>query len=173
MRILGIDPGKTNMGICLIQDDPIYIFKTWKIEIFKNAKKDEKIHQLIQLEIELDCVFKEYKPTVMFHEGIAYCASNGVEESGKVEYIIERTSVNHGVPFTKLANMTIRRFLGISKGEKTKDLMSLAIYKKFGVELPTQDERDAFAIAKCGEAILAGEFQLTAPKKPAKKKIKE
>ncbi|SRR6266567_859926 len=170
MKILGIDPGKTNMGLCFIDD--LKDFKTWKIEIFKNAKKDEKIHQLIQLEIELDKVFTQYKPDVIFHEGIAYCASNGVEESGKVEYIIERTSFNHDIPFTKLANATIRRFLGISKGEKTKDLMSLAIYKKFNVELPSQDERDAFAIAKCGEAIIEKTFELTAPK-AAKKPKKE
>ncbi len=170
MRILGIDPGKVNMGLCLI--DEIKNFKTWKIQIFKNASAFEKIHQLIQLEIELDQIFIQYKPDIMFHEGIAYCASNGVEESGKVEYIIERTSYNHNVPFTKLANLTIRRFLGISKGEKTKDLMSLAIYKKFNIELPSQDERDAFAIARCGEAIVENRFQLTAPKVSKKKEKK-
>ena len=167
-RILGIDPGKINCGLCFINDKE---FKTWKISIFKAESKLEKINQLVQLEIEIDNVFREFEPTIMFHEGISFGEKFGVAESGKIEYILQRTAFNHGIPFTVLSNMTIRRFLGISKGEKTKYLISLAIYKKFNQEFASQDQRDSFAIAKCGEAILAGEFQLIAPKKPSKKKV--
>ncbi len=167
MRILGVDPGKTNCAICTIQDDPTYIFNTWKIAVFKD---DNKFEQLIHLETQIDDIFTSFKPTVLFHEGISFAEKFGVAESGKIEHIIQRTAFTHGVPFTVLAPMTVRRFLKITGKSKGKTDIALAVYKTFGFEHEDQNCIDAFAIAKCGEAILKQEFELTAPKKKSVKK---
>ncbi len=167
MRILGIDPGLTNMAICLLDNEN---FKTFKL---KSIEHDSHAYRLYNLEQQLSNHIQKDIDLVV-HEGLAFAAKFGVAESGMVQYLIQRLCISRDIQFVTVASTTLKRFLEVKtiKGGKSKgkaDLV-LAVYKKWNIELPSQDEVDAFALAKCGEAILRKEFELTAPKKKSVKK---
>jgi hypothetical protein len=168
MKILGIDPGLTNMALCLIYETG---YNTWKISA---AEHDNNAYRLYSLEQRLNEDI-ENNIDLVVHEGLAFAAKFGVAESGMVQYIIQRVCIEKNIPFITVASTTMKRFLEIKtpKGGKSKGKadLALAVYKKWQIDFPSQDECDAFILAKCGEAILKGEFELKAPKKPAKKKV--
>lgn len=158
-KVLGIDPGKTHMALCMLSEQEI---KTFTIAPIKHS---EKIYELIELEAWIDMIFDRHKPEVMFHEGISFAEKFGVAESGMIQYIIQRTSVNHNVPFYVLQPMTVRKFLKITGKSKGKTDITMAVYKKWGFENEDQNQVDAFAIAQCGLAVMQGEFELPKKKK--------
>jgi hypothetical protein len=166
MRVLGIDPGKINMALCLADEKS---FQTWKLHAIEHEHNgyrlydlEQQLHNNIPKDIDL-----------VVHEGLAYCEKNGVAESGMVHYLIQRTLISNNLQFITVAPGTLKRYLEIKtpKGGKSKGKtdLALAVYKKWGVEFPSQDETDAFILAQLGLSVLKGEFQLTAPKTTKKK----
>ncbi len=168
MRILGIDPGTVNMAMCLLDDSS---HDTWRI---KAGEHENPAYRLFDLERQVTLNMPKDIDLIV-HEGLAYCASNRVAESGKVEYIIQRSAIYNNIQFITISPPTLRRFLKIKTTKegksKGKTDLALAVYKRWNIEFPSQDETDAFILAQIGMAILKKEFELTAPKKP--KKVKE
>jgi hypothetical protein len=65
--------------------------------------------------------------------------------------------------------MTMRAFVGAAGKGKTKSDTKLRVFQKWGVEFPTEDETDAYALAQNGLAIAYGEYAVKALKKRAKR----
>jgi len=177
MRILGIDPGKTNMALCLLTDAPSsfgeFTFQTWKL---KAIDHDINAFRLHDLDMQLNsCIPKDID--LIVHEGIAFGEKFGVAESGMVQYIIQSNAIENNIKFITIASATMKRFLQIvtPKGGKSKGKtdLALAVYKKWQLDFPSQDETDSFILAQLGMAVLKNEFILTAPKKAVKKSRKK
>jgi hypothetical protein len=171
MRILGIDPGKVNMALCLLDEKGPDTWKLKAIEHESNAYRLYDLEQQLGKNIPKDL-------DLIVHEGISFMEKFGVAESGMVQYLIQRQCIQNNIQFITVSPATLKRFLNIKnvKGEKTsnKTALTLAVYKKYKLEFPSQDECDAFILAQIGMAVLRKEFELTAPKPPKKpKKIKE
>lgn len=171
MKILGVDPGKVNMAICLLdennKDVPFFTFKLKPIEHENNA------YRLYDLEKKLQNCINWSEIDLISHEGISFGEVYGVAESGMVQYIIQRVAISNGINFITIPPPTLKRFLEIKtpKGGKSKGKtdLALAVYKKWSIDFPSQDETDAFILAQLGLAVLKKEFELTTSKK---KKVK-
>ena len=57
-----------------------------------------------------------------------------------------------------VAPQALKKFV-TGKGNVKKDQMKLAVFKRWGVEFPTTDETDAYALAQWGQARLRGELK--------------
>ncbi len=168
MRILGIDPGKVNMALCFLDNNGNH--ETLKLHAIDHSNN---AYRLFDLERQLNNYVNRYDSIdLIVHEGLAFAAEFGVAESGMVQYLIQRVAISNDVSFITIASTTMKRFLEIKtpKGGKSKGKtdLALAVYKKWNLEFPSQDETDAFILAKCGAAIMNGEFEPTKPR-PVKK----
>jgi len=59
------------------------------------------------------------------------------------------------------------------KGNATKEKVAVGVYKRWGQEFTTNDEADAFVLAKIGQAYLCGTDGLTAFQKEVIENLSE
>jgi Holliday junction resolvasome RuvABC endonuclease subunit len=90
-------------------------------------------------------------------EGYSYgSAANAracMELGGIVRYILARP----GRPIREIPPSTLKKFVVGSGGKGVdKDQMLLQAYKRWGVEFRTNDECDAYGLAKIGQALTLG-----------------
>lgn len=166
-RILGIDPGKTNIAICYweVGQTP----QTLKVDdLMREAKItfDSVIGHFRYIETILQFFLASRDIDLIVKEGVAHWSSYGVAEAGRIQQMIERLAIDYHVPFFTVNPQTMRRFLKTDEKSTTK----LEVYKRWGYEFASEDETDAFAIVQTALAILRGEFFATAKDEKAAKK---
>ncbi len=167
MVVLGIDPGLVNVAVCVLDSDKLVI--TSKIELPKFSTIGARVRYV---EAVIQQWFNAYLPNLIVKEGSSF-QTFGQCDSGRVQYALERVAIETNTPLITLAPTTMRAFLGVAGKGKTKADTKLQIYKKYGIETPSEDESDAVGLAFCGLAIAKGEYVITkAVKKSRKKKEK-
>ena len=160
---LAIDPGTANLALCLISPDEVI---TSKIELPKFEDIAGRVRYLYAVIEQWVLV---YKPQLIVKEGPAFFAKFGVADAGRVQYAIEHLAFEHRIPLITVTPMSMRSYVGASGKGKTKSDTKLRVFQKWGLEFPSEDETDAYGIARTGLAIIAGEYKVT-EKKPSKKK---
>lgn len=159
-RVLGIDPGTVNIAFAFLAggQDPI----TSKVDL----PKFENISDTVRVVEEIvERWIVGFGPiNLIVKEGPAHGAKFGVVNAGRVQYAIERIAFELDVPLMTLAPQTMRAYLGAAGRGKTKSDTKLAIYKKFGYEFATEDETDAYGLARCGMSIASGEYETPSDK---------
>ena len=169
--VLAIDPGTTNLAVALIRmrEGKSFQIDTAKFEIPKLSVTFAKIHY-IMLVLETWCREKlggssaHLSIDYMVKESVAHGYPGGVADAGRVQHMLEYFATMHKIPWLDVTPQTMRKFIG----SKAKSDTKLAVYKKFHVELPSEDECDAFAIGMTGVALFRGE--LTKPEKKSRAK---
>jgi len=164
-RVLAVDPGTTNIALALL-DLEHNSHWTSKVDAPENVKSHSL--QIRYREIVFEQWVLHFRPDVIFIEGIAYSAEFRVAESGKIRYMIERVAFEYGIPCYVIQNSTMRKFIG-AQGEGTKSMVRMRVKDHWGVEFRSEDETDAYAIARTGIAWLAGEIEINSRKKTKKK----
>lgn len=143
--VVGLDLSLTSTGIAIV--------KNFDIKVYAVKTKPANF------ESELDrygCIAKEIckrlqKGDLVFIEDYAQGPSAGsnikqAELGGIVKLCIKNLT---GYAPLKVHPMTLKKF-AVGKGNVGKDEVRLAVYKKWGVEYKTNDEVDAYAIARLG-----------------------
>jgi Holliday junction resolvasome RuvABC endonuclease subunit len=153
--VLAIDPGTANMAICVLTRGHADTAYTKRLVVPTLPGVTAKV---LYLDHVLDGLIREFEPELIVKEGPAHFASFGVADAGRVQYAIERLAYAHNLPLITIAPMTMRTFVGAAGKGKTKSDTKLQVFKKWGVEFPTEDETDAFALAQTGLAIAHGEY---------------
>ena len=163
--VLAIDPGTANMAFCVLTRGSTG-FVTRKIVVPPLTGIAAKV---LYLEHVIGDLIATYQPELLVKEGPAHFSSFGVADAGRVQYAIERLAYSHNLPLITIAPMTMRAFIGAAGKGKTKSDTKLRVFQKWGVEFPTEDETDAYALAQTGLAIAHGEYTIKAPKKRVKR----
>jgi len=167
--ILSLDPGIVNLGICLLQcDRGQFIATTSKIDLPKLTTIGARVSYIMAV---VDVWIVKYNPDIIVKEGPSF-STNGMADSGRVQFALEYAAYKFGIPLITIAPMTMRSFLGVSAKGKDKSDTKLEIFKRYGLEFASTDEADSFGLAVTGQAIAKGEYIITkAAKKSRKKKV--
>lgn len=163
LRVLAIDPGTTNIAFAFlnIEHDAYLTSKTMSSGLKQNGTSVLYVERLIQHWVRL------FRPEVIFKEGVSHGEKFGVAEAGKLQYIIERIGIEYGIPVVTIQNSTMRKFLKCKSGKNTKGEVNLRLYKLYNeIEFDSDDEADAYAIAKTGVAFISGEIEVSGKKYP-------
>lgn len=165
-RILAVDPGISELGICFfVPTEEILI--TSKINLPKFNTIGARVYYIFEV---LGNWIRYYYPDLIVKEGPSF-SKFGACDSGRVQFAVEAAAIKYSTPLITIPPMSLRKFLGSSGKGKTKSDNKLQVYKKWGVDFPSEDETEAYGLAQAGKAISEGTFSIES--KSRKKKVIE
>lgn len=156
MKIVGIDLGLTNTGICIISNrSPMYEhgISTGFGVTDKKCTKEKKLIRYVQRylkhvekNIEGASLVTIEKPfNIMGHGKML------LELYGIVKCLI----IQRQIPYVQVSQMTLKKFA--IRGNAQKSEMVMQAFKEFKFEAPSEDEIDAFWLAKIGDCLSSPE----------------
>lgn len=144
-RYVGIDPSLTSTGVVILNDDAEIIDSM----VIKPKKKDAA--RLIEIELAL----WELLPNNVALEGYAMGSRYGREAAGELGGVIRRALYLQGSTYVVVPPASLKKFA--AKGNAKKDEVRLEVYKRWGVEFETNDEVDAYVLARIAYAKFHGD----------------
>lgn len=147
MRILGLDLSLCNTGCIILDRGSVVDATTIKPDI-------RGMERLYLIKNAIKTILKKHKPKLVVIEGYAYSPHRGRAFSiGELGGIIKlMLFVNH-IDYLIVAPTTLKKFI-TGKGNAPKSKMEKEIFKRWKVELDTEHEVDAYALAKMGYFIM-------------------
>lgn len=165
-KILAVDPGTANCAVALICRNA----KTGELETVLTTKivppaqfTNNAFMQVAYVQKILEQFIVDHVPQLVVKEGEAFDAPMRAHDLGRAHQAIDLACYNTGRPLIIVSPNSAKSYFGAAK----KDEMRQKVYRKYGIEFPSPDECDAFALGKTAEAILKGEYpRKKEPKKP-------
>ena len=167
MIILGIDPSLTSTGICVMSEDGEVLTTMAINSEFAGAKRLHDIKEQIKPIVKIP---PSEKP-ITFIEGYSFGSKNGREVLGELGGMIRLLLYETGVLFVNVPPTTLKKY-ATGKGTGDKVAMAIGVIKGWGVDFPTTDQTDAYALCQFGRGYLGLVDNLTAFKKEAIEAVK-
>lgn len=148
---IGIDASLTGTGVVCLKGDTIA----------SSQRLDTKlkgVERLVAIEERLKHFVNHFNPDLVLLEGYAYAAKNQAHQIGELGGVIRTMLHKHNINWIEVAPPQVKKF-ATGKGNAQKDLVMLNVYKKWGAEFVSNDEADAYVLAKIGQAL--GEYKFS------------
>jgi len=171
--VAGIDPSLTGTGIVILSEGEIVEKKVIKSKPSGKAPLAE-IERLLEIKARVKMDLEKYNVTFVLIEGMSYMSkkTRSIIQLAALNYIIREYLAIKRIPFIVVAPSTLKKFV-TGKGIAHKEVMLLETYKRFGETFTDNNACDAFALAKCGSALLGEMEKLTKPQKEVIKLLEE
>jgi len=167
MIIIGIDPSLSSTGICTMDETGKLLFT---VAINSNHTSMERLCEIKKQIFDVVSSYTHNKRMV-FIEGYSFGSMNGREALGELGGMIRLLLYECGIEYVDVPPTTLKKYvLGVGKGDKVA--MAIGVIKAWGVDFPTTDQTDAFALAMFGRGYLGLVDNLTAFRKEAIEAIK-
>jgi len=167
MIIIGIDPSLSSTGICTMDESGKLLFS---VAINSDNTGMQRLHEIKkQIKDTITCYVSNKKK--VFIEGYSFGSQNGREALGELGGVIRLMLYEEGIEFVDVPPTTLKKYvLGVGKGDKVA--MAIGVLKTWGVDFPTTDQTDAYALAQFGRGYLGAVDNLTAFRKESIDAIK-
>lgn len=156
--VVGVDPSLTATAICRLSPDSL---ETPYTLVVTSLPAKGLISRLDRYKTIVDrlLVDMDLAKSLVLIEGYSYGSQGrGILNLAEFGGILRmRLWLKHLAGFVEVAPTTLKKFLlGKGGGKGTdKDAIAVALYKRWGIEMKTADERDAYVLARIG-AVLTG-----------------
>lgn len=144
-RTLGVDAKLTGTGIVVVGNGDIVYHKNIKSKKFG-------VPRLLEIETAVDIVIKEYAVDEVVIEDYAFSRGFQAHQMGELGGILRRIYHLAQVPWKVVGTNQLKQFAS-GKGGTDKNLLLREVFKRWGVELPDDDQNDAFVLAIIGQAL--------------------
>jgi Holliday junction resolvasome RuvABC endonuclease subunit len=153
MKVLGIDPSLTGTGIAILNDDNSYRTTTL-------SSNHMGAQRLIDLRSQVVSLLQS-SPDMVILENYAFAAANQAHQVGEWGGVLRVALQESDIPWATVAPTQLKKFT-CGTGNAPKSLMLQQVYKRWGVELQSDDEADAYSLARLGIALCGHVAGLTA-----------
>lgn len=173
MIILGIDPSLVSTGCIILKHGKIVNSQLIKSKPAGNRPIDE-LNRILKIRNEIK--MKNVKIAII--EGLAFAAhrTRAISQLSALNYLIRERLSKLKIPFIIVAPTTLKKFI-TGKGNSPKDIMMMAVYKRYGIEFTNNNLCDAFSLAMCGHILMSKNIKLTKPQQEViellRKQLKE
>jgi Holliday junction resolvasome RuvABC endonuclease subunit len=156
MRIVvGLDLSYTNTGIAIFKDG---VFQELTSKTVATSPKmgidvlraHKILHEILTL---LDDLALQHEDIKVFIEDYAYARLTNREKMGELGGVVKHGLWGRGYDFETLPISTIRKVV-TGKGNATKDLVMMSLYKRYGLDIQQNDLADAAAVALTGDFVV-------------------
>jgi crossover junction endodeoxyribonuclease RuvC len=164
MRIVvGLDLSYTNTGIAVFKDGAFQeaLSKTVATSPKMGIDVLRADHVLKEIATLLDNLTLQHTKPAVFIEDYAYARLTNREKMGELGGVVKHGLWAQGYEFETLPISTIRKVV-TGKGNATKDLVMMSLYKRYGLDIQQNDIADAAAVALTGDFILRAREDATA-----------
>lgn len=145
MNFIGIDTGLASIGIARADGT----VRT----TCPSGKGPDRLQQIYVLTQESAAGISAL-PHLVAVEGYSYGSSFNAHQMGEAGGIVRLALYQIGVKYIEVAPQQVKKF-ATGKNTAKKDEMRLGVYKRWGVELETEHDIDAFVLRKIAEAVHA------------------
>jgi len=160
MKLLGMDASLTSTGVCIYNPATGPVIR-WNTFTLKTKLKGTERLLYIRNELKNICEDIGY----VFLEGYSFGSKgNALYQIGELGGVIRVMLYEMGIPLLVVSPKELKQF-ATEKGNATKELMAAWAQKRWNVIFPTNDETDAYALVKLGQAYLGLDTELTAVQK--------
>ena len=149
MKIVGIDASLTSTGIVVLNSD----LHTETIQSKKTGPE-----RLVEIRERIKGTVNGADLVAI--EGYAFARPNQAHQIGELGGVLRVMFHEEKIKYIEAAPSAVKKF-ATGKGNAKKEDVVLSVYKRWGKEFKTNDETDAFVLAKIGEAWLKGTKGLT------------
>ncbi len=148
MKIIGLDLALTHTGVVVLNDSELLTHVTI-------SPKSKNSQRLVDIEREFDKCIDLIDLVVI--EGYAFSPDFGRMFSlGEIGGVIKRNLFLKNIRLISVAPNTLKKYV-LGTGSAPKNKMILGVYKKWDIELDTDHEVDAYALAKLGQEFMSVE----------------
>ncbi len=142
---MGIDPSLNNTAYCILSGD-VGVFG--KVDVGKRRGME----RLIYIEKYMADILSIHQPDLIMIEGYSYASTHQAHQAGELGGILRRIFYLESIPWVEVPPPTLKKFV-TGKGNADKNLVMLNVYKRWGVETGSDDEADAYGLAKAGQYL--------------------
>lgn len=147
--VMGIDPSLTSTGWVVLADGDLYKHGTINSKLTGPAR-------LLEIKKDIFELLLLYKPKMVAIEGYAYAAANKAHQIGELGGVLRCLLYEKADDWREYPPTVVKKYC-TGKGNGKKEDMKLWTYKKWGVEFKTNDEVDAYVLAKLAEKEIKGD----------------
>lgn len=164
--VIGIDPSLTGLAVCTyIRDDPDFGMQTFSSEPASTLEARLERYACLARKVIQDIP----RECPVFIEGYSFGSrGNAVltmaEFGGVLRFLLARRVCEGAGPYhvdaigiTEVPPACLKKFV-TGKGAADKTAMAIDAYKRWGVEFRTNDEVDAYSLARMGACVLGWEY---------------
>lgn len=149
---VGIDASLTAFAICALDAQGEYYINV--------VSSDHRgVERLAEIRHHLNNFVSSAAPVtdIALESTVSHSQSASIlgELSGVVKVTLWE---NHGVTPLLVPPMSLKRF-ACGKGNATKDLVMLSVYKRYGVEIPDNNAADAYVLARIARGDTIGKVE--------------
>lgn len=150
LKIVGVDASLTSTGVVALEKDKVYPYTI--------QRKSTGVERLIEIReiVRAEIVSAD----IVVIEGYAFARANQAHQIGELGGVLRVMFHEEKIKYIEAAPSAVKKF-ATGKGNAKKEDVVLSVYKRWGKEFKTNDETDAFVLAKIGEAWLKGTKGLT------------
>ena len=164
MIVIGLDLSLTSTGAVVLgpgeeqgsgEGDPYTESLVIKSK-YKGEARLEHLREQIMALVGLN------QPDLIVIEGYAFGRPNAMAPIAELGGVVKHSLYTHGWPFILVPPTRAKKF-ACGKGNAKKDEVRLGVYKRWGFEAKTNDEVDAYVLARIGRAYLGLDDDLIKP----------
>ncbi len=152
--VMGIDASLTGSGIVVLDQDGKVVMS----DVITSKK--EGVRRLIDIDSQVFSLLESFHPRLVILEGYAFSRGSAMARVGELGGVLKKTLFVEGYETLIVPPTSVKKF-SADKGNAKKDQVRLAVYKRWGVEFKTNDEVDAYVLARIGLAALGKKEGLT------------
>jgi len=145
-KAMGLDLSLTSTGVAIIQADG-----TSESMTIRSKFRDEA--RLADLRDKILATVKLHRPKLVVLEGYSYGSVTSLASLAELGGLVKTGLFEVSQPVLVVPPARVKKF-ATGKGNSKKDEVRLAVYKRWGFEAPTNDEVDAYVLARTGLAFL-------------------
>ena len=149
--VMGLDLSLTATGVVAVDDN-------WRIverRLITSTPKEENTPRLTKIAISIMLSVGKIRPDLVIIEGPAFGISKttSIFQLGELAGIVKRDLFTTNFPFIIVPPSQLKKFV-TGKGNAKKDLMLLAVHKKYGEDFEDDNLCDAYVLARYGFQFL-------------------
>lgn len=145
MKILGLDIStKTGVSVMSVTSDGIQ-HNTWELE-YKNLRGLERVLKFYEW---ITAYLLKEKPELIVLEGYGYANAHTLVLLVEIGTAIRLAGYQAGIPMVNVAPSMLKKFC-TGGGDAKKEQILLEVFKKWGFSAKTNNEGDAYVLARIG-----------------------
>jgi crossover junction endodeoxyribonuclease RuvC len=154
-RVLGLDLSLTSTGAVLLKNGEVKESTT-----LSSSHKEQA--RLADLKFKIGMAIKFYKPELTVIEGYAFGRPNAMAGLAELGGVVKCSLFEMQQQILIVPPARVKKF-ATGRGNAKKDEVRLEVYKRWGFEAKTNDEVDAYVLARIGLAYLGYDDNLIKP----------
>jgi crossover junction endodeoxyribonuclease RuvC len=171
MKVMGLDVSTKTGAVLLDSKGKVLLAKEIDLPAMKGNGSAARIDRVVALYGAVFRLLSDHRAGLVMIEGYGYANAHTLALLVELGALVRYACVQVQVPFVEVAPGMLKKYIAGS-GAAKKDLMRLAVYKKWGFEHPSDNVVDAYALAQLGRVYSGAVSPAHAYERDALKKLK-